>query len=449
MPTSTLLDERALIEHFEAGAKSPDRWRIGTEYEKFGFRLDDHSPLPYEGTPGIRNILEALCSFFAWEPIREEGYIIALKGYGGSITLEPGGQVELSGAELTDLHQTCQEVHEHLYHMKTVAEPMGVGFLGMGFAPFWSHAEMSWMPKQRYRIMREYMPKVGNLGLDMMLRTATVQVNLDYGSEADMIKKFRVSLALQPLATALFANSPFSEGKPNGYLSYRSRVWLDTDPARCGMLPFVFSEEMSYERYAQFALDVPMYFVQRDGHYFDVAGQSFREFLHGRLPSLPGEFPTIADWEAHLTTIFPEVRLKQYLEMRGADAGVWGGLCALPAFWVGILYDNDSLDAAWELVADWSQEEREQIRHDAPRLGLQTTTPTGKLQDLALKVLDISRQGLKKRARVNDNGNDETVYLDNLQEIAISGKTPAEIKLERYRTVWQRDITLLFREYAY
>ena len=449
MPPSLHLNEKALIEHLEAGCKPSQEWRIGTEYEKFGFRLDDLSPLPYEGTPGIRNILEALCNFFAWEPVREKGHIIALRGGGESITLEPGGQLELSGAALTDLHQTCAEVHDHLYQVKTVAEPMGAGFLGMGFAPLWSREEMNWMPKQRYRIMREYMPKVGKLGLDMMLRTATVQVNLDYSSEADMIKKFRVSLALQPLATALFANSPFSEGKPNGYLSYRSRVWQDVDQARCGMLPFVFCEDMSYERYVQFVLDVPMYFVYRDGHYINAAGQSFRDFLRGKLPALPGELPTISDWEDHLTTIFPEVRLKQYLEMRGADAGVWGGLCALPAFWVGLLYDDDSLEAAWDLVAGWNQEEREQIRRDAPRLGLQTATPAGKLQSLARTVLNIAERGLQKRARVNEDGLDETKYLKNIKEIVASGKTPAERKLDRYHQVWQEDLTSLFREYAY
>ncbi len=446
---SSHIDEIGLVEYLAAGAKPSERWRIGTEYEKFGFRLDDLSPLPYEGTPGIRSILEALSSLFAWEPVREGGHIIALQGNGGSITLEPGGQVELSGAALSDLHQTCEEVHSHLHQVKTVAEPMGAGFLGMGFTPLWSREEMHWMPKQRYRIMREYMPKVGSLGLDMMLRTATVQVNLDYSSEADMIKKFRVSLALQPLATALFANSPFSEGKPNGYLSYRSRIWQDTDPARCGMLPFVFTEEMSYERYVQFVLDVPMYFVYRDGHYINATGQSFRDFLAGKLPALPGELPTISDWEDHLTTIFPEVRMKQFLEMRGADAGIWSGLCALPAFWVGLLYHSDSLDAAWDLVAGWSPEERDQIRRDAPRLGLQTITPAGKLQTLARKVLAIAKRGLQQRARINSNGDDETIYLDNLQEIVASGKTPAELKLDRYYQAWQEDVRPIFSEYAY
>ena len=449
MTTTTIENESQLIRHLEAGSKLPEQWRIGTEYEKFGFLMKDLSPLTYDGSPGIRQILEALSSNYSWEPVRENGIVIALQGNGGSITLEPGGQLELSGAALTNLHQTCDEVHTHLDQVKSVAQPLGVGFLGMGFTPLYSRDEIPWMPKDRYRIMRKYMPKVGTLGLDMMLRTATVQVNLDYRDEADMIKKFRVSLALQPLATALFANSPFTEGQPNGYLSYRSRIWRDTDPARCGMLPFVFEKGMGFERYVQYALDVPMYFVHRNDQYIDAAGQSFRDFLAGKLPALPGELPTMSDWEDHLTTIFPEVRMKQYLEMRGADAGAWNGLCALPAFWVGLLYDNDSLNEAWDLVAGWSMEEREQIRRDTPRLGLKTTTPAGTLQNLAKRVLDISERGLKQRAQLNPSGDDETRFLCNLKEIAESGQTPAELKLKRFHKNWKENIKAIFTEFAY
>lgn len=438
-----------LIEYFEAGAKAPNQWRIGTEYEKFGFLKDGFSPLAYEGDSGIRKILTGLSTTFGWQPIEEDGNIVALHGNGGSITLEPAGQLELSGAALENLHQTCDEVHTHLHQVKTIAEPMGVRFLGMGFTPHWRRDEMHWMPKERYRIMRRYMPRVGKLGLDMMLRTATVQVNIDYSSEADMIKKFRLSLALQPLATALFANSPFSEGKPNGYLSYRSRIWRDTDPDRCGMLPFVFEPEMSFERYTDYVLDVPMYFVNRNGRFIDAAGQSFRDFLAGKLPALPGELPTMQDWEDHLSTIFPEVRMKKFLEMRGADAGAWNSLCSLPAFWVGLLYDDDALDEAWNLVSHWGSEQRQQIRNDVPRLGLRTSTPSGTLHTLSRKVLEIAERGLRQRACTNDAGEDETKFLDNLHTIVASGKTPAECKLDLFQSHWNGSVLPIFSELAY
>ena len=449
MTTSPIENEQELVEYLEAGSKPRELWRVGTEYEKFGFLMADLSPLSYDGKPGVRAILQSLSETFAWKPIKENDNIIALQGESGTITLEPGGQLELSGAALEDVHQTCDEVHTHLCQIKSIAEPMGVGFLGMGFTPLWGRDEIPWMPKDRYRIMRAHMLRVGTLGIDMMLRTATVQVNLDFCSETDMVRKFRVSLALQPLATALFANSPFCDGKPNGYLSYRSHVWLDTDPARCGMLPFVFEAGMGFERYTQYMLDVPMYFIRRDGRYINAAGQSFRDFLAGRLPALPGELPSIADWEDHLTTAFPEVRMKRFLEMRGADAGASNSLCALPAFWVGLLYDAQCLDAAWDLVRHWTAQEREQLRNNAPRLGLKAETPTGTLQKLALEVLSIAERGLKRRARINDNGEDESIYLENLWETATSGITPAERKLNRYHGDWQKSVRPIFTECAY
>ncbi len=441
--------EADLAAHLESGSKARTEWRIGTEHEKFGFHLHDLSPLRYRGDSGVAAVLKALCSKFLWKPVEEDGNIIALKGETGSVTLEPGGQIELSGAPLENLHQTCDEVHIHLHQLKTIADPMGVGFLGMGFTPLWQRRQMDWMPKERYRIMRRYMPRVGSLGIDMMLRTATVQVNLDFADEADMVQKFRVSLALQPLATALFANSPFCHGKPNGFLSYRSSIWRDTDPDRCGMLPFVFEEGMGFERYVRYMLDVPMYFVQRQGQMIDAAGQSFRDFLAGRLPALPGELPTINDWEDHLTTAFPEVRLKQFLEMRGADGGSWNNLCALPAFWVGLLYDDDCVDAAWRLVRHWSAEQRQQFRRDAPRFGLKTHTPSATLQELALEVMAIAEQGLKRRARRNLDGDDETLYLERLWQIASSGMTPAEEKLACYHGDWQGSVEPIFRHCAY
>jgi len=342
-----ITDRRQLVEYLEQGCKPKNDWRIGTEHEKFGYTHDDLRPLPHAGERSITALLEGMARRFEWEVVIEAGEPIALqKDARGNITLEPGGQFELSGAPLETIHETCAEVHEHLRQVKCVAEPLGVGMIGLGFQPKWRREEMPWMPKGRYRIMRDYMPKKGRLGLDMMLRTCTIQVNLDFGSEADMIKKFRVALALQPVATALFANSPFTDGEPNGFLSYRSHIWTDTDPDRCGILPFVFEDGMGFERYVDYVLDVPMYFVYRDGRYIDASGQSFRDFLKGQLPALPGEIPVLSDWEDHLSTLFPEVRLKTFIEQRGADGGPWNRLCALPALWVGLLYDDEALNAS-------------------------------------------------------------------------------------------------------
>src|SRR3954447_23158272 len=365
-----------LLHPFLKGEKPKEAWRIGTEHEKFVYRRADHRAPSYEEPGGISDLLHAMTEF-GWEPVEEGGKVIALSGKDGNVSLEPAGQFELSGAPLEHLHQTCAEAGRHLEQVKTVGDRLGLGFLGLGMWPDKTRAELPVMPKGRYAIMLNYMPRVGSLGLDMMLRTCTIQVNLDYSSEADMAQKFRVGLALQPLATALFANSPFTEGKPNGFLSFRSHIWSDTDPHRTGMLPFVFEEGFGYERYCDYALDVPMYFVYRDGRYIDVAGESFRTFLEGKLPQLPGEKPRLTDFVDPLSTAFPEVRLKSFLEMRGADGGRWSRICALPALWVGLLYDSTALDAAWDLVKDWSIEERTKLRHDVPRLGLEALTPDG------------------------------------------------------------------------
>jgi glutamate--cysteine ligase len=448
---SGILENRTqLVEYIESGCKPREQWRLGTEHEKFGYSIADHRPLPYDGPSGIRAILEGLTERFSWKPLLENGQVIALvDDTGASITLEPGGQLELSGALLDNIHQTCTEVNTHLKQVKTVSEPLGVAFLGMGFQPKWGRDDIHWMPKGRYRIMRAYMPKVGSRGLDMMTRTCTVQVNLDFGSEADMIRKFRVSLALQPIATALFANSPFVDGQPCGYLSYRSHVWEDTDPDRTGMLPWVFEEEMGFERYVEYMLDVPMYFVYRNGEYIDASGQSFRDFLDGRLPALPGEKPRPIDWENHLTTAFPEVRLKRYLEMRGADGGPWGELCALPALWAGILYDDAALEAAWDITRAWSMEQRLQLRRDAPRLGLAATVAGRSVRDIAGDVLEIARQGLTARARLNGAGDNETGFLSPLQETVATGKTPADRKLELFNGRWNGSVCPVFEEFAY
>ena len=441
-------DSRLLAALIASGEKPEADWRIGTEHEKFGFRLDDLRPPTFDGERGIEALLDGLTRF-GWEPVRENGRTVALLRDAASVTLEPAGQLELSGAPVRDIHETCREVGNHLFEVKAVADELRLGFLGMGFQPKWRRDEMPWMPKGRYKIMREYMPKVGSLGLDMMTRTCTVQVNLDYVSEADMVKKFRVALALQPIATALFADSPFTEGRPNGYLSYRSHIWTDTDGDRTGMLDFVFEDGFGYERYVDYILDVPMYFVYRDGIYHDASGQSFRDFLRGELPGLPGVLPTLSDWSDHMTTAFPEVRLKKYLEMRGADGGPWNRLCALPAFWVGLLYDDAALDAAWDLVRDFSREERHALRDGVPRTALATPFRGRSVRELAIEALQISAAGLRRRDRRNAQDIDEVRFLEPLVELAEAGETPAERKLALFHGEWQGDIDRVFREFAY
>ena len=434
-----------LISVFSGGEKPKEKWRIGTEHEKFVFREADHRAPSYEEPGGIHALLLGLTKY-GWKPVYEGENVIALEGPDGNVSLEPAGQFELSGAPLDNLHQTCAETGRHLEQVKAVGEQLGLGFLGLGLWPDKTREEMPVMPKGRYGIMLRHMPRVGGLGLDMMLRTCTVQTNLDYSSEADMVRKFRLSLALQPLATALFANSPFLEGKPNGFLSYRSHIWTDTDPHRTGMLPFVFEDGFGYERYADYMLNVPMYFVFRDG-YIDAAGQNFRDFLDGKLPALPGEKPTLGDWIDHLSTAFPEVRLKSFLEMRGADGGPHNRICALPAFWVGLLYDNDALGAAWDLVKHWSIEDHHRIRAEVPRLGLKARGPRGRtLQELGAIVIDIAASGLKARARINGAGDDETGYLVPLREIIDSGRTPAEQLLDLYHGKWGGDLGRVYED---
>lgn len=445
----TIESRDQLIDSFARGEKPIADWRIGTEHEKFVYALSDHHAPSYDEKGGIRDLLKAL-EGYGWKPVIEGGNVIALSGADGSVSLEPAGQFELSGAPLDNLHETCAETGRHLEQIKAIGEKFGIGFLGLGMWPDKTRAELPIMPKGRYAIMLRHMPRVGTMGLDMMLRTCTIQVNLDYETEADMAKKFRVGLALQPLATALFANSPFLEGKPNGMLSYRSHIWSDTDPARTGMLPFVFEDGFGYERYADYALDVPMYFVYRDGKYIDAAGHSFRDFLKGELSVLPGEKPTLDDWADHLSTAFPEVRLKTFLEMRGADGGPWGRICALPALWVGLLYDNGALNAAWDVVKDWTIEERQALRDAVPKLGLDAPIAGGgTLRDIAGEVLDIANAGLTARARFDASGSNETGFLDPLREVVRSGKVPAEVLLEKYHGVWGGDVSKVYDELTF
>ncbi len=452
-PNSPPIESRdALVETLEKGCKPPEDWRIGTEHEKFGFHTEDRTPLAYQGHGGIRMLLDEMVRRFGWEPILEGDNVIALKQkdcpLGGNISLEPGGQFELSGAPLETVHQTCSEANTHLAQVREIGEDLKIAFLGLGFSPKWTLEETPTMPKARYGIMRSYMPRVGDHGLDMMHRTCTIQVNLDFANEADMVKKFRVGLALQPIATALFANSPFKEGKPNGFLSYRSELWRDTDPNRTGMLPFVFEDGMSFERYVDYALDVPMYFVYRDGNYIDASGHSFRDFLDGKLAAMPGEKPNIGDWADHLTTIFPEVRLKQFLEMRGADGGPWRRICALPAFWTGLYYDQDSLDEAWSLVSDWTAEERQAMRDQVPAQGLKAMHRGAPLQSIAKDVVQIAHRGLVARKRLDRLGQDETQFLATVERTAEEGRTPADELLDDYSNKWNGDIDRIFADYA-
>ncbi|XP_068639673.1 glutamate--cysteine ligase, chloroplastic-like [Aristolochia californica] len=434
------LTKEDLVAYLASGCKPKEKWRIGTEHEKFGFELETLRPVRYEQ---IAELLNGLAERFDWDRIMEGEHIIGLKQGKQSISLEPGGQFELSGAPLETVHQTCAEVNSHLYQVKAVAEDIGIGFLGIGFQPKWELKDISIMPKGRYDIMRRYMPKVGSLGLDMMFRTCTVQVNLDFSSEADMIRKFRAGLALQPIATALFANSPFKEGKPNGYLSMRSHIWTDTDNNRAGMLPFVFDDSFGFEQYVDYALDVPMYFVYRNKKYMDCSGMSFRDFMDGKLPKIPGELPTLNDWENHLTTIFPEVRLKRYLEMRGADGGPWRRICALPAFWVGLLYDEVSLQNVIDLTSDWTTKERQMLRNKVTLTGLKTPFRDGLLRHVAEEVLRFAQEGLERR------GYKETGFLKEVAEVVRTGETPAERLLDLYHEKWGGSVDPVFEELLY
>ncbi|MEO0938981.1 MAG: glutamate--cysteine ligase [Pseudomonadota bacterium] len=436
-----------LAEYLAAGCKPKDQWRIGTEHEKFGYDKAQHMPLPYAGKTSILAILEGLRDRFGWSELREGDKLIGLEKDGANISLEPGGQLELSGAPLETIHQTCDEVNDHLAQVREIADEIGAGFIGLGASPDWRHEDMPLMPKGRYKLMDSYMGKVGTMGRVMMRRTCTVQVNLDFGSEADMVQKLRVALALQPVATALFANSPFFEGQPNGHKSWRGKVWRNLDDARTGMLPFVFEDGFGFERWVDYALDVPMYFVYRDGQYIDALGQSFRDFLAGRLPALPGETPTLSDWADHLTTAFPEARIKKFIEMRGADGGPWRRLCALPAFWVGLIYDKGALDAAWDLAKGLDAETREGLRVAASTHGLQGEAGGVRLHDLAREAVAIAHQGLNSRAMPGAGGMlpDETHFLNALHESVETGKVPADELLEAYAG----DMPALYDQFSY
>ena len=441
-----------LVEWLSAGCKPKDEWRIGTEHEKFGFCMETLAPVPYEGDRGIKTILQILQEESGWEPIEDEGNIIGLYNpvEGGAISLEPGGQFELSGAPLKSVHETCRESNQHLAQVKKIAEKLGIGFLGLGGSPIWTLAETPTMPKSRYEIMKRYMPKVGSQGHDMMFRTCTIQVNLDFSDERDMVRKLQLSLKLQPLASALFANSPFTEGKPNGLLSWRSDIWRDVDNQRSGLHRFMLDADFGFERYVEWALDVPMYFIIRDGKYHDCTHVTFRQFLSGALKGeLEDWRANIGDWGNHLSTLFPDVRLKRFLEMRGADGGPWHGICALPAFWVGLLYSETAMSEAEEVTSDWNFETVESFRDSVPTEGLKAKANGLNLLDIARKITGISSAGLRDRAILNEDGFDESVFPIPLEDAVSTGKTPADQMLERYHGDWKGNIEKVFEDYAF
>ena len=452
MDTRPVESSDQLVEYIAGGEKPEPDWRIGTEHEKFPFYVDGNRPVPYGGDNGIRVILERMQQQLGWNPIMDAGHIIGLvepTGQ-GAISLEPGGQFELSGAPLETIHQTCREGNAHLAQLREIAEPLGIGFLGLGGSPKWTLAETPRMPKSRYDIMTAYMPKVGSEGLDMMYRTCTIQVNLDFSSEIDMRRKMQASLKLQPLATALFANSPFTEGKPNGLQSWRGNIWRDTDNQRSGLLPFAFSSDYGYAHYVDWALDVPMYFLLREGRYFDATHVTFRQFMGGALKNEVSDgWPTMGDWTNHLSTLFPDVRLKRFLEMRGADGGPWRRICALPAFWVGLLYDSEALDGVEELTRSWSYDEVLALRETVPEKGLNVEILGRGLGQVARDVLALSRLGLKNRARLNAEDFDETDFLSPLEEIVARGTTSAEVMVNTFHTRWGGSIEPVFLEHAY
>ena len=438
-----------LAEYLASGCKPKAQWTIGTEHEKFGYLKDTLAPLPYDGPASVKAILDGLAAQFGWEPVLEQGHIIGLTKNGANVSLEPGGQLELSGGMLDSVHQTDAETRSHLAEVEAVAGPLGVGFMGIGAAPVWQGAEMPMMPKGRYRLMTDYMGRVGTHGTQMMYRTCTVQVNLDFASEPDMVQKLRVSLALQPVATALFASSPFFEGKLNGHKSWRSRIWRGLDDARTGMLPWVFEGGFGFQAWADYVLNTPMYFVYRDGKYIDALGMSFRDFMAGKLPALPGETPTLSDWADHLTTVFPEARMKKYIEMRGADCGDVEHLAALPALWVGLMYDQAALDAAWDIAKGWDAETREGLRVAASVAGLQAEFGGVKMLDLAREVVAIAASGLKARARLDGQGRDEVQYLAPLQQSLSSGKVAADVLIEKYNGAWGHDLSRIYADRSY
>jgi len=417
-----------LLEPFHAAEKPRSHWRIGTEAEKFGV-LRDGRPLPYEGERSVLAVFESLVEHHGWFAEREfeGGDIVSLRRGGASITLEPGAQLELSGAPQETVHQTCAEFRAHMAELADISEELDIAWLGIGFHPFARREDLPWVPKLRYRIMRDYLPTRGGMAIDMMQRTATVQANLDYASEADMARKVRLALRLSPIVTAMFANSPFVEGRVTGERSHRTRVWLDVDPDRSGLLPFAWEGELTYARYVEYALDVPMFLIKRGGEILQNTGQTFRTFLED---GWEGHRATHADWEMHLNTVFPEVRLKKTIEVRGADSQDTALVCALPALWKGVLYDDDAMEAAIRVTERISYDDAERSRVGIAERALRARLAGRELAAWAGDLLDISEAGLARISNLNSHGKDERIHLAKLRSLVSEAKSPADALVE-------------------
>ncbi|HEY2921669.1 MAG TPA: glutamate--cysteine ligase [Candidatus Binatia bacterium] len=443
---SVIEKNQELEAYFHDSGKPPDRWRVGTEYEKVGIVRSTGQAIPYFGPRGVDRILRELIERFGWEPEEQDGNIIALTRDKAQITLEPGGQIELSGEPCESIHCTYAEFTQHIRELLEVTDPLGIIFLGLGMQPVSRLDEIEWVPKPRYRIMAPYMLKVGRLGQRMMKQTATVQANIDFSDEKDAMAKFRTGMGLAPILIAMFANSPICDGQLNGYRSFREHIWTDTDKSRSGLLKFAFLPEVSFAHYVEYALDVPMYFIIRNKHYIDMTGLTFRQFLrYGHN----GERATIEDWSDHLTTLFPETRIKRYIEIRSVDSQPPDLMPALSALIKGAFYDSDCLQAAWDLVKGWSRDERMQAYLDSHQDALSTRVRRYSLLDLARELLEIAWEGLRRQNQVNDLGDDETIYLKPLKNLLDQGKCPADILLEKWEGELHHDIRRLIAYSAY
>jgi glutamate--cysteine ligase len=435
-----------LEEYFHAAGKPRERWRVGTEYEKVGIDRSSGKAIPYSGPRGVESILKRLIDRFGWEPEEQDGHIIALSRDNAQITLEPGGQIELSGEPCDSIHCTYAEFTQHIRELLEVSEPLDVVFLGLGMQPVSRLEEIEWVPKKRYRIMGPYMPKVGRLGQRMMNQTATVQANIDYRDEKDAMAKFRTGMGLTPIFISMFANSPICDGQLNGYRSYREHIWTDTDKSRSGMLKFAFSPDVSFAHYVEYALDVPMYFIVRNKNYIDMTGTTFRQFL---AYGWNGERATLEDWHDHLTTLFPETRIKRYIEVRSADSQPPELMPALSAIVKGAFYESDCLDAAWDLVKDWNWNERMQVYFDSHRDALAARIRRYSLLDLSKELLQIALEGLRRQKMFNALGEDETIYLEPLEKLLALGKCPADLLIEKWQGELDQDIRKLIAYSAY
>jgi len=445
-----VINKNELIGYFFDGVKSKNNLKIGVEHEKFILNKESLKPISYYENNGIKNILEKLTTL-GWEPLYDDNKntIIAVKKGKQAITLEPGGQIELSGAPLDNIHETCEETTNHLKELKKLGNEFNFILLGIGVEPNLKLDDFPWMPKQRYKIMRKYMEQVGTLGHHMMKRTCTNQVNIDYSSEEDMINKIRLILNLESIATAIFSNSPFDQGNVSKYRSLRSHFWHHTDPNRTGLLPFVFDKDFNFEKYTDYALNIPMYFIRREHKYINMTQYTFKDYLEGKCTKVNYE-ATLDDWEDHLTTLFPQVRLKHYLEIRSMDACNWDLICSQPAFWIGILYDDEILDKIKQITEDWKGEDRQYLNKRVPEDGLKTEFKKRKLIDFAQEFFELSKKGLSKRNQLSKNGEfDESIHMKDLENNLTDGCSPADCLITKFNTTWEKSVLPIYKELAY